>query len=61
PKVDAALTLWVFERLRRGIRLTGELICEKARWFSDSFPSPIHRQLAFSNGWLDRFKERLGL
>lgn len=38
PKADAALTKWVLERLRRGVRLTGDLIREKAHAFCIYFP-----------------------
>jgi hypothetical protein len=61
PQVDAALTKWVFERLRRGVRLTGDVICEKARQFCNDFNIPPRSRIKFTHGWLDHFKERLGL
>ncbi|CAE6457263.1 unnamed protein product, partial [Rhizoctonia solani] len=61
PVVEAALTEWVHERLRRGIRFTGDLICEQGRQFCNALDIPPSKQIGFSHGWLDRFKERLGL
>jgi hypothetical protein len=61
PQVDTALIQWVYERLRRGVRLTGDVICEQARQFCNTFEIPTHNRLKFTHGWLDHFKERLGL
>ncbi|KAG8734153.1 hypothetical protein FRC10_011930 [Ceratobasidium sp. 414] len=61
PDVDAALAEWVRDRLGKGVRLTGELICEKGRWFCEELGIPDERRISFSSGWLDSFKERLGL
>ncbi|KAG8699747.1 hypothetical protein FRC08_005126 [Ceratobasidium sp. 394] len=61
PDVDAALAEWVRDRLGKGVRLTGELICEKGRWFCEEMGIPDERRISFSSGWLDSFKERLGL
>ncbi|EUC57745.1 tigger transposable element-derived protein, partial [Rhizoctonia solani AG-3 Rhs1AP] len=61
PEVEAALTEWVHERLRRGLRFTGDLLCEKGHQFCDSLNISPGRRIGFTHGWLDRFKERLGL
>lgn len=60
PEVDAALSQWVVQKLHSNVRLSGDLICEKARHFCQLF----HTQpdiLKFSEGWLRSFKARLGL
>ena len=61
PTVDAALTQWVTEKLDHGrVHLTGPLLCEKARQFAQLLGVPDN-QLKFSDGWLDSFKQRMGL
>ncbi|KAG8749740.1 hypothetical protein FRC12_013256 [Ceratobasidium sp. 428] len=61
PDVDAALVDWVRDQLNRGERLTGDRICEKGRWFCEEMNIPPEKRISFSSGWLDNFKERLGL
>lgn len=61
PEIEAALTEWVYDRLRRGVRFTGDLICEQGHMFCEALGIPQDHQIGFSHGWLDRFKERLGL
>ncbi|CAE6455366.1 unnamed protein product [Rhizoctonia solani] len=61
PHVEAALHKWILQKQDRGIRLTGDLIHEKARDFCRLFNIPEQETLMFSNGWLDRLKKRFGL
>ncbi|CCO32120.1 Tigger transposable element-derived protein 6 [Rhizoctonia solani AG-1 IB] len=61
PHVEAALHEWILQKQDRGIRLTGDLIREKARDFCRLFNIPEQETLKFSNGWLDRLKKRFGL
>ncbi|EUC55975.1 tigger transposable element derived-like protein, putative, partial [Rhizoctonia solani AG-3 Rhs1AP] len=61
PEVDAAVAQWVIQKLSNPrIRLTGDMIREKAREFNSllGYPDDI---LVFSSGWLERFKIRIGL
>ncbi|QRW02257.1 DDE superfamily endonuclease [Ceratobasidium sp. AG-Ba] len=61
PQVDAATAQWVIQTLHSPrARITGEMICEKAREFCRLMGIPDDA-LAFSNGWLHRFKIRMGL
>ncbi|QRW26507.1 tigger transposable element-derived protein [Rhizoctonia solani] len=60
PEVDLALTQWIIQRLHQNVRLTGEVICAKGRYFCQML-GYLDTQLNFSHGWLDRFKTRLGL
>jgi hypothetical protein len=61
PEVDFALTHWVIQKLSTShIRLTGDIICKKARDFCRLLGVP-NESLSFSQGWLLRFKTRLGL
>jgi hypothetical protein len=60
PEVDAALSQWVIQKLHAKVRLTGDVIRAKARDFCQQFKSPPDT-LKFSEGWLRRFKSRLGL
>jgi hypothetical protein len=61
PRVDAAMHEWVQERICHGIRLTGDVICKKACNFCIEFGVPDGQQPMFSHGWLDRFKQQMGL
>ncbi|KAG8722889.1 hypothetical protein FRC08_004519 [Ceratobasidium sp. 394] len=61
PEVDSATAQWVIQKLSTNrARLTGDMICEKARQFCRLLGYPDDT-LAFSNGWLERFKTRMGL
>ncbi|KAF8606158.1 CenpB-DNA-bind-domain-containing protein, partial [Ceratobasidium sp. AG-I] len=61
PEVEAALSQWVQQKQGRNLRLTGAVLCEKARDFCHLLHVPLEEELKFSNGWLNRFKARLGL
>ncbi|KAF8706676.1 DDE protein, partial [Rhizoctonia solani] len=61
PQVEAALHEWILQKQGRGIRLTGDIICEKARDFCRLFNIAESETLKFSNGWLNRLKKRFGL
>lgn len=60
PEIDAALTMWITQKLEHNIRLSGDNICRKARSFCRLFGFP-EEILVFSHGWLDSFKSRIGL
>lgn len=57
PLFDRAMNLWVENVTAGGVILTDMLIKEKAKSFANAFNIP-ENELAFSNGWLDRFKKR---
>lgn len=61
PEVEAALSQWVLQKQSRNLRLNGAILCEKARDFCRLLNVPHEDELKFSNGWLNRFKARLGL
>lgn len=61
PEVDAALAQWVIQKLSTSRAcLTGDIIREKAREFSEMLGYG-NNALKFSNGWPERFKTRVGL
>ncbi|QRV77582.1 tigger transposable element derived-like protein [Ceratobasidium sp. AG-Ba] len=61
PQIDAATAQWVIQTLHSPrAQITGEMIREKAREFCVLMGVPDNA-LAFSNGWLHRFKVRMGL
>ncbi|KAF8670831.1 CENP-B ARS binding protein-like protein [Rhizoctonia solani] len=61
PEVDFAVAQWVIQKLHTtDLRLTDELIQGKAREFA-SLLGHSDKGLKFSNGWLQRFKVRMGL
>lgn len=60
PEVDAVLKQWVIQKLYSNLRLTGDIICEKARDFCRRLGYPDNL-LVFSHGWLRSFNARLGL
>ncbi|QRV76993.1 tigger transposable element-derived protein [Ceratobasidium sp. AG-Ba] len=64
PVVEHAISEWVNQNLSHGrVHLSGRMICQKARQFSDDLvpPDGQHRSIKFSSGWLNSFKERMGL
>jgi hypothetical protein len=60
PEVDAALSQWVIQKLHSNLRLSGDVIREKARDSCRFFDIPPDI-LKFSDGWFRSFKARLGL
>ncbi|QRW23882.1 Tc5 transposase DNA-binding domain-containing protein [Rhizoctonia solani] len=61
PQIELALTEWVQNRVRLGLGFTGDLLCEQGRKLCEELGVPDDEKIAFSHGWLDRFKERLRL
>jgi hypothetical protein len=60
PEVDSALAQWVIQKLGVRARLSDDIFCEKARDFCRLLGFPDDT-LAFSHGWLQAFKTRMGL
>jgi len=61
PEIEASLRFWCLQTLGKGVKLSGDLIRAKAVRFQDLLGLPDDEKLAFSDGWLDKFKQRLGL
>jgi hypothetical protein len=61
PEVEAALIEWVKQKLSNHVRLTGDIICEKARHLCVVYRVESKDMLSFSHGWLESFKRRHGL
>lgn len=57
PILEYAMNLWVENVTAGGVILTDLLIKEKARFFAEAF-NIQEQDLAFSNGWLYKFKKR---
>ena len=55
PELDNALANWVLQMEHRKIRINGDIIKEKGRQFAQALS--ITNPPAFSNGWLQSFKE----
>lgn len=58
PQVEESLSMWVVQCEAKGVKLTGDVIKEKARRFAELYDIPADRFLGLSNGWLDAFKAR---
>ena len=56
PELDNALANWVLQMEHRKIRINDDIIKEKGRQFAQALS--ITNPSAFSNGWLQSFKER---
>lgn len=61
PDLEESLRAWSLQQLGKGNRLTGDLIRGKAAHFQELLGIPENQRLAFSNGWLDKFKLRIDL
>ena len=58
PLMDEALVTWI-KNYQHVLPLSGDMIVEKARFFlKELYPGHAAGDMRFSNGWLDRFKER---
>jgi Tc5 transposase DNA-binding domain/Fission yeast centromere protein N-terminal domain len=57
PVLEQAMNLWVENVTTGGVILTDLLIKEKAKIFAEAF-NIQEKDLAFSNGWLHKFKKR---
>lgn len=57
PVLEHAMNLWVENVTAGGVILTDLLIREKAKIFAEAF-NIQEKELAFSNGWLHKFKKR---
>ena len=61
PEVTEMMELWVSKAMQARILLTGEVLRQKWRQFMDLAGIPEDEWLTLSEGWLTRFKDRLGL
>ena len=61
PEVTEMLDLWVSKAMADGILLTGEVLHQKWRKFADLAGVPEDKRLNLSEGWLGRYKVRIGL
>lgn len=61
PEVTEMMEIWVKTALQKKVTLTGELLRQKWIVFADAANIPVEDRLTLSNGWLARFKNRLGL
>jgi Tc5 transposase DNA-binding domain/DDE superfamily endonuclease len=60
PRIQEAMTLWVSSVSNRGLTLTGDLLKQKALDFAVALGEGYENFKA-SDGWLAKFKKRLGL
>ncbi|KIO16261.1 hypothetical protein M407DRAFT_12906 [Tulasnella calospora MUT 4182] len=61
PAIEMALRAWVLQAPAKGIRITGDILHEKARRFAELEGIDSGQFLSLSNRWLDSFKQRHGL
>jgi hypothetical protein len=55
------LDLWVSKAMADNLLLTGEVLRQKWKTFADLVGVPVDEQLSLSEGWLSRYKSRVGL
>ena len=55
------LDLWVSKAMADNLLLTGEVLHQKWKTFADLVGVPADEQLSLSEGWLSRYKSRVGL
>ncbi|KAF1329810.1 Ars binding protein 1, partial [Globisporangium splendens] len=61
PKLDELLFKWVLDCDQRDIRISGELVKQKAHAFCDKLKIAKEKRPHFSNGWLASFNKRHNL
>ena len=61
PDFEKALTFFVQQAESRGLVLTGDVIRAAGVKFYDQLKIPNDERSSLSNGWLDSFKQRVGL
>ncbi|TYZ57576.1 hypothetical protein PybrP1_011246 [[Pythium] brassicae (nom. inval.)] len=61
PKLDEQLLIWVIDCDQKDIRISGELVKQKALAFCDKLKIPADQRPNFSNGWLASFNKRHNL
>ncbi|QRV94803.1 tigger transposable element-derived protein [Ceratobasidium sp. AG-Ba] len=61
PEVEERLCDWIIEAEGRQLRLNGMLIRLKAKQIAKEIGIPQGEMIAFSDGWLTRFKQRWSL
>lgn len=61
PEVTEMLDLWVSKAMADNLLLTGEVLRQKWKTFADLVGVPADEQLSLSEGWLSRYKSRVGL
>jgi len=61
PQVSEMMDLWVSKAMNDKILLTGEVLRQKWNAFATLVGIPEDERLKLSDGWLTRFKDRMGL
>lgn len=59
PDVESAVFTWFLQQRAQHIPLSGEIICEKAKWFYSQITG--RHDFQASSGWLEKFKKRHGI
>lgn len=60
-EVDEMLELWVTKAMDDNVTITGEVLRSKWTRFADLAKVPADERVGLSNGWLEKFKRRVGL
>ena len=60
PKLDKAMELWVSQAIAEGLPLSDQILQEKGLEFAKSF-NIEDDDLRCSNGWIYKFKKRIGI
>ena len=61
PEVTEMLDAWTMMACEDGLLLTGDVIHQKWRMFADMCGVPQDERLTLSEGWLSKYKLRMGL
>ena len=61
PEVTEMLDAWIMMACEDGLLLTGDIIHQKWRSFADMHGVPQDERLNLSEGWLSKYKSRMGL
>lgn len=59
PELESALFIWISQMNLKNIPLNESMVVEKAKFFGDQLK--IDKDFKYSNGWLEKFKDRFGL
>ena len=57
PILEEAVSLWVLQCQHRGVIITGDIICAKARRLAQLLGAPDDA-ITFSHGWIHKFQQR---
>lgn len=58
PVLDKCVYVWFAQKRSEGVPITGPLLCEKARFFSNALGDS---DFGATDGWLRNFKQRHGI